>query len=326
MRYGKIILVALGCTALSACAPDHVMFVTDTSLGINVETKPTPTASVAFDRTEGYIAPSYANGALPPVVASLHIDGQSLLSPYVKQVYATGPAAVIVSGGPGPSQIGSGGPSQSTPTLTDARNRWAFVGTSTSVGVKISFDTTTSTPPPPIPESFLFGYRRKEISILPVGSQNGVDSYPSVIASVNSTAGAGGGPAGSTFQHSQFIATGVAADWLARNPEVKGAFSSEAGASVTASLSPEARAAAAAQGVKLAQDNNQNIDKVIAAVQTGGAFDSAKVKALVEKANTGGAFTGNTVDAIEGTTSNDELKSFLGESPNITKLLADAAS
>ena len=231
MQYRKVVLVALGCAALGGCAPNHVMFVTDTSLGINVETKPSPTASVAFDRTEGYVGPSYANGALPPVVASLHVDGQSLLSPYVKQVYATGPAAVIVSGGTG----------QSPPTLTGDK-RWAFVGTTTSVGFKIGFDTMTATPPPPIPDSFLFGYRRQELSILPVGSQTGVHSYPSVIASVNSTAGAGGGPAGSDFHHSQFIATGLAADALARNNgEIRAAFSAEAGATVKASLSPAAQ-------------------------------------------------------------------------------------
>ena len=88
MRYGKVVLVALGCAALGGCAPDHVMFVTDTSLGINVETKPSSTASVAFDRTEGYIGPHYANGAIPPVVGSVHVEGESLLSPTVSQLYA----------------------------------------------------------------------------------------------------------------------------------------------------------------------------------------------------------------------------------------------
>ena len=315
MRYGKVILVAVGCAALSACAPDHVIFVTDTSLGINVETKPSPTASVAFDRTEGYIGPSYANGALPPVIASFHVDGESLLSPYVKQVYATGPAAVIVSGGD----------DKSPPTLTGAK-RWAFVGTTTSVGFKIGFDSTTATPPPPIQDTFLFGYRRQEFSFLPLGTdKDGVDVYPSVIASANSTAGAGGGPAGSTFHHSQFIATGRAADWLAKNPEVVAAFGNEAGTSVTASVSPAARAAAEARGRVDVTANSQGIDKVIAAVQTGGAFDKEKVKELVDKANTGSVLSGNVVEAIEGTSSNDELKLYLTGKPTITDLLASAA-
>lgn len=306
MHHGKIALVALGCAALAGCAPDHVMFVTDTSLGINVETKPTATASVAFDRTEGYIGPSYANGAIPPVVASLHVDGDTLLSPYVKQVYATGPAAVIVSGGSG----------QSPPTLTGEK-RWAFVGTSTSVGFKIGFDSTTATPPPPIPDSFLFGYRRKEFSYLPVGSQNGVDTYPSVIASVNSTTGVGGGPAGSSFHHSQFIATGLAADALATsNREIRAAFSAEASTTVKASLSPAAQQILGG----VATGTTNAITKISANLPDDANF-AANRDAMIAKANP--ALSGPATALYKGiATRSAFLAALSGDSGNATAIAA----
>ena len=99
MQHHKAVLIALACAALTGCTtPDAVLFVTDTSIGINVESKP-PTVSVAYDRTEGFVGPRYDNGAIPPVVASLQTGG-NVFNPKIRQVYATGTAAVRAVGTP----------------------------------------------------------------------------------------------------------------------------------------------------------------------------------------------------------------------------------
>ena len=211
MQHRQAVLVALACASLAGCAnPDSVLFVTDTSLGINVESKPA-TASVAYDRIEGYIAPRYDNGALPPVVASIQTGG-SIFDPRIRQVYATGAAAVRA--------VGTDNAPASNPQLSGGR-KLAFFGTSTTVGFKAGFDTGTA-----VPDSLLFGYRRKEFSFIPLGTTTDAsgthDTYASALASVDSnttTLGTGSvtGAAGVGLTHSQFIATGLAADTLATN-------------------------------------------------------------------------------------------------------------
>ncbi|MBF0307665.1 MAG: hypothetical protein HQL41_18730, partial [Alphaproteobacteria bacterium] len=60
---------------LAACADsDSVLFVTKTSLGIDMDTKPAGVA-IAYDRVEGYVGPTYDNGAMPPVVAFIESSG-----------------------------------------------------------------------------------------------------------------------------------------------------------------------------------------------------------------------------------------------------------
>lgn len=278
MRYRQIVLAGLGCAALAGCAhPDAVLFVTNTSLGINVESKP-PTVSVAYDRTEGYIAPRYDNGALPPVVASIQTGG-NIFNPKIRQVYATGQAAVRATG--------DGSEPSSNPNMTGGR-QLAFFGTNTTVGFKVGFDGQAT-----VPDTFLFGYRRKEFSYIPLGTdpKTGNDTYASALASVDSntaTTGTGGvaGAAGIGLDHAQFIATGLAADNLARNDAITRAFRTIAAGSVTASLSPEDRAKAIAAGNADAATNNTKLDQVITAVQTNGQLDQTKLGALIQKANT----------------------------------------
>ena len=56
---------------LAGCAtgPDRVVFVTKTSLSVlDYDTAP-PGVGIAYDRVEGYFGPSYASGAVPPVIS-----------------------------------------------------------------------------------------------------------------------------------------------------------------------------------------------------------------------------------------------------------------
>ena len=81
---GLFSLVAMGCA-------DSVLFVTKTSIGLDFDTKP-PAASIAYDRTEGYLAPRYDNGAIPPVYGRIRSDAK-IFNANVRQIYATGSAA-----------------------------------------------------------------------------------------------------------------------------------------------------------------------------------------------------------------------------------------
>lgn len=132
--------------ALAGCASsDHVLFVTKTSVGIDFDSKP-GTASLGYERIEGYVAPRYDNGEIAPVVASVKSDG-GIFDPRIRQIYATGDAAVVVAGGEDP---------------TDKRplkgeRKLMFFGTTATTGMKIGFTTG-------LPASVVFGFKRKEFS------------------------------------------------------------------------------------------------------------------------------------------------------------------
>lgn len=233
MRQTLIVLLLIA--ALTACASkDHVLFVTKTSVGIDFDSKP-PAASLAYDRVEGYIAPRYGNGGIPEVVASVKSDGQ-IFSPKMKQVYATGDAAIIATSGQNNDQ------QQGTDSEQDSAGENAasekgdremmFFGTTTTTGVKVSFTTG-------LPDSFVFGFKRKEFSYIPlavVKQENHPDRYvyPSVLASIDTNAdvAADGTVTNTELTNAQFFATGDAARNLAGDASIKDAFTGIAKESV----------------------------------------------------------------------------------------------
>lgn len=199
---------------LTACAsgPNTVVFVTKTSLGVDVEQTP-PTASIAYDRVEGYFGPRYDSGAVPPVVASFTTNGQ-LLGRDVKQVYATGDAARLLAN---PSA-----PIAADPALTgDVKPM--FFGTSTTLGVKIGYEAGGST------STFTLGYKRKELSVIPV--TQGI--FPSVLATLQTDINAATANT-TSFGAGQLFATGSAATDLARRKEVRDVFMQQADAAFSA--------------------------------------------------------------------------------------------
>lgn len=208
-------LALLAAAAAAGCASpkDNVIFVTKTSLGIDVDGTP-PSASIAYDRTEGYLGPRLENGTVPPVVAKISTNGL-IFGRKVTQYYATGTAANILTGSDEVT-TGEGLEGEALPM---------FFGTSTTLGIKIGFTTT-------LPDSFVFGYKRKEASLIPLGirketAKDGSTvlkrAYPPVIGVFSndydaSTLGA------TTFGLSQFFATGTAAVALAKNQDLKDEF------------------------------------------------------------------------------------------------------
>jgi hypothetical protein len=209
----KLMLAAGAVSVLAGCASsDHVLFVTKTSVGIDFDSKPL-TASLAYDRIEGYVAPVYGNGEIPPVVASVKSDG-TIFAPAVRQVYATGDAALIATGGKRSTR---------KQPMQGARANMMFFGTTTTTGIKLGFTTG-------LPDSFVFGYKRKEYSYIPlvtVGTgEDAHDVYPSVLASIDTAANvATDGTVDQTaLTNAQFFATGDAARRLARHPTIRSGF------------------------------------------------------------------------------------------------------
>ncbi len=250
--------------ALSACTSDKVIFVTSSSFGINLDTTPS-SVSIAYDRTEGYAAPSYKSGTLPPVMASIETDGTAI-APKIRQVYATGAAAVIAAGGRGAEPSG----------MTHRTGRLAFVGTTTTLGLKAAFTAA-------VPESLSLGFKRKEFSYIPLGCQNATaaacaeddqDLYPSVIASYDTTISVPSGP-GTVFKTRQYVATGLAAEALAKVPEIAASF-----------VNLGSTAVADATGQQQAVEHQVRVADLGTHLTKAGSFDQVELSRLVDLANT----------------------------------------
>ncbi len=259
MKSIGICVSAAAIAALSACTnPDSVLFVTATSIGIDVDSKP-PTASIAYNRVEGFLGPRYDNGGLPPVVASIETGG-NVFNPKIRQVYATGNAAeraTSVQPPPVKERELSGG------------RKLAFFGTGTTIGLKVGFG------PQGVPDSLTFGYKRFEASLIPLGTTEvkgrKVDVYPSVVGSVDTVTNASTLPA-TGLTSAQFFATGQAAEALASTRRIGDVFKDIAEGAVGAA-SPER--------VK----QNDRLAKILEHVAPGGAVDAAKLAALVDATN-----------------------------------------
>jgi hypothetical protein len=204
-----IYLIAL--LFLSACSADKVAFGTHTVYGLDIDTQPIPALSIGADRSELVVAPRYDNGAIPPVVASIKIDAGWFKSD-VSQVYATGDAADYAT------RKKEEVPEIKTPELQGKREIMVF-GTNTNFGVKASFINLT-------PKSLNIGYKRQELSIIPVGhdENTGLDTYGSVLAAVDTHAKAVGGV---EIGYSAYLATGVAAQRMAIKEKIMDAFQNE---------------------------------------------------------------------------------------------------
>ncbi len=286
---------------LTACANDRVAFVTSSSVGLNFDST-TRSASIAYDRVEGYYTPKYQNGALPPVLAHIETD-RGIFNPEVSQVYATGNAAKIAAGHPTdvPDDI---------PLLVREGGDIAFFGTSTALGVKVAFGATT-------PTSFLFGFGRKEVSVLPLGQETVtidgndvlVDVYPSVFASIDTKTDA------STLNDAglkvrQFFATGLAAEQLAGNPAVNSAFEMLAAESIRANLSEKA--------INRHNEHLDSLSRIMVFVAPDGALDETKRDQLVSGSDVS-ASTKRTLMSLDDAAT---FESVVGSSQEIVRRLS----
>jgi hypothetical protein len=155
---------------------------------------------------------------MPPVVAFIETNA-AVINPTTEQVYATGAAAVNIL-------LDEGQPVKEPPTDLSGDKKLMFFGTTTTGGLKVGFTAQ-------FPDSFLFGFRRKEYSLIPLGTKpvddkdrdgdgkpDIIDIYPSVLAYLKIDAKASSQEE-TAFFAKQFFATGEAAALLAQEPEVR---------------------------------------------------------------------------------------------------------
>lgn len=201
----KFILVVLSSLLFGCASNDKAIFVTSTSLSILEGDSVPAGVSVGYKRVDGYIGPNNANGSAPPIISIMETDGE-VFNPQIRQLYATGNAALVASGG-----------DVDNVRVDKRQSDTMMFGTSTSIG--FSFGTVDSAP------SFSLGYKRKEMSIIPLvkvadegdsNSDSDSDSakvYPAVFASIDSTISS----SKRAFEKKQMFASGKAAVKLAQD-------------------------------------------------------------------------------------------------------------
>lgn len=300
MRHRSLAFCALiGLSSAGCASSDRAVFVTNTAFGLNLDTTPS-SISIAYDRTEGYLGPTYENGAAPAILGTLETDG-NFIAPKVRQIYGTGQAAVISSrtdDGTGKKDTSGGnGEKGVRPELTGNR-QLAFIGTSTTLGIKAAFSDLAVS-------SVNLGFKRKEFSSIQLGKADGKDVYPSVLASVDMTV--------SEFTSKdielktrQFISTGEAAENLA---------GSTAGKALRAAAGHAAETTA---GRALLEAQASDQATVFSYVTVNGVWDQERLKAVLSKAaaRNDGALPARNVKALQGAKNAEELKSMIG--PNLT--------
>jgi len=278
--------------ALTACADprNSAFFVTKTSISVvDADTAPAG-INFGYDREEGYIGPRFEDGSVMPVVGYLSTDGGTF-DRKIRQVYATGDAALIATGASAPASSSSAS-SGSKPVM--------FFGTSTTFGLKLGFAEGTA-----VPNSLALGYRRKEASIVPVEKGR----YTSTLAYLDNAASApmtGASGAQVSVGISQYFATDHAAEALARLPAIRDAFSN--GAEQTIAGVQKFRVEEARQG-KLALDTitcmqrvpDTRLDRIWSNAEDTGVFDTASLPgtlARIRATTQAGAQRQVYVDAI----------------------------
>lgn len=293
-----VVVAAAGCSTT-----DRVLFVTTTSIGMNLDTKP-ETASIGYHRIEGYVGPRYQNGAVPPVVASVATGG-NVLDPTIRQVYATGSAAT--------QAVGKSRAEIAREKLRGdpTKKRLVFFGTTTNLGFSVGFSGGG------IPDSALLGYRRKEFSLIPLATkteQHGVDHdiYPSVLASINTTASA---PSlqGTGLSSIQFFATGSAADSLAENPNIRSMFQQISRDAISASLTAEQRKKAEALASQSLNQQSVRLDVILSCVAPNGTVNPKTLGDLVDSANANAAPNTPISIALKRKQTPKQIAQFLGD-------------
>jgi hypothetical protein len=282
------------CLTLAGCTEvDSVLFVTTTTIGIDADSKP-PHATIGYDRYEGYIGPTYSTGAVPPVFAKIE-SNLKIFNPEIRQLYATGDAARLVTQETKPTKV------EPDPKMYSDTGELMLFGTGSNIGLRVTFAGN-------MPESISFGYKRKEFSFIPLGSEEEiepdpadptktitrkVDRYGSVLAVMDM------GVKTTSFNETgmsvtQFFATGDAARNLAAQDFMRDRYSLEA---VTAMATRPVKVVQSESGDRLANRAltdadfrskliewmaTNNIDTSLTEFLSGEAFEAERQKAVQE--------------------------------------------
>lgn len=221
-RYSLVLLLV----CLNGCSTgkDSILFLTKTSVGVDVDSKP-PTLDIGFNRKEGTIAPVFENGLVLPQMAGF-TSKLGIINQAIGQSFATGNAAILMgkylSSGADPvtgtQVLDSEITGVANVNITTGERKRYFFGTDTSFGFRVNFGLETGG----LPDALSLGYKRKELAYVPlIQSANSTTiSLPSLLATSGLEA-ASTTPDKSNLRHVQFFATGKAADYLAAQSSVR---------------------------------------------------------------------------------------------------------
>ena len=229
MRHVWTITALMNLVLLPACT-DYATFVTATNIGISADTT-TQDVSIGYTRAELFTGPGYPEqGEAPRAIGYINSD-LHVFQPHIKQLYATGDAAELVTFPTKP--ILPTAPTADPPYY--GQRRPLVFGTGSNVGLQLKFSAGTT----PAPSSIKFGYNREEVSIIPmrgeVPGEKSRDKYAPVLASMDMNLG-GNSPANTNLGITQFFATGSAARNLAaQNDDIRKHFKAQAEAAVKSS-------------------------------------------------------------------------------------------
>jgi len=214
---------------LAACDGSYATFVTSTDIGISADAT-TRDLHLGYARTELFAAPAYPDNGQAPATIGYLGSNLSVFTPRIKQLYATGDAADLVTRGD------LSGTKPEVPPPLEGQRRPMVFGTGSNLGLQVGFAGGA-------PSKLKFGYNRSEVSIIPLRreppSANAPDKYAPVLAAINMDQTVTTLP-GTAVKLTQFFATGDAARNLARRDDIRGIFGAQAGIAVKQAAVDEA--------------------------------------------------------------------------------------
>lgn len=256
---------------------DSTLFVTKTSFGVDVDGKPA-TLDIGYDRKEGTVAPKFKDGNVIPKLASFQGRAGPISNALIgaAQSFALGEPAVIMArymGNPNArpattdiiSDTELQNPHEIAGNLTSARRY--FFGTDTNLGVKIGLAAEQGG----MPESLSVGWKRKEIAYVPLETVTNGQDQVIVVPSLVATANFGVNPQSGSTNLNQFFATGLAANYLSAQPDIRAVL----GARIIADDQMEARLKA-----------RQAVADTIAQGRVDGALLTTEAHALIDALDT----------------------------------------
>ncbi|WHZ25424.1 MAG: hypothetical protein OJF51_000219 [Nitrospira sp.] len=240
-------------TMVTACSAleEHVLFMTKSNVGIDVDSKP-PTAEISIARREAVLEPTFEGGKTPAVLASFRSAGTGIFGMFynISATFAGGDAATTMTALYGDETAGPVKIESSSLCLSNQpKSKSAFradkelglgssgeyrpfiFGTDTAFGLKAAWSGLTGY----VPDTVRLGYNRKELAWAPIFVTNEpcaedprkpeiTKPYKADVSSFLATIdheGRMSSPDKSGFDHLQYFATGKAATNLSLRKEVR---------------------------------------------------------------------------------------------------------
>lgn len=236
----RVLVLSVCGAAVAACTvgKDSVIFTTNTSVAVDVDTKPA-TLSIAYTRSEAVLGPTLENNAVLPVLSSVGVNAGAFAFG-ANHSFATGDAALVMSDKlTDPDNFdfqandlnirkidnaNSSLPAGFIPTKIGVEDRRRFFfGTQSNLGLAVTWSSLN------VPEAVSLGFKRKELAYVPliegrVKDANGRSHQGVQLSSLLATADAGtrvGNLNDTGMRIGQLFATGKAATYLAGHGSVR---------------------------------------------------------------------------------------------------------